>query len=349
MLSCFENVAVKGIVSVIPQKELSLLDDEQLYNGDQRRIDRVIKSSGFLKRRVCDEDVTTSDLCCYAAEKLLERMDYNRLDIDALLFVSYTPDYLMPASSYVLHKKLGLAQKCICMDIPQACSGYVIGLFQASMLINSGCKKVLLLVGDTFSKFSDMFNDHTAPIFGDAGSATLIERTDDLMRSYYNVMSSGEHYDSLMCKNGGFRRIPKSDMFYQDGMFKYDAHMDGGKIFEFTINNVAPSVEELMAYSSVNINTLDYYLFHQANKYIIRNVAGQLNIDISKVPMETLSKYGNQCGGSIPCAICDQIADDVRRKNNRVLLAGFGVGLSVANAVIDLNQIYCSDVLLYEK
>ena len=107
--------------------------------------------------------------------QLSKNLNIDKSDIDALLFMSYTPDYLMPATSYILHKRLNLSNNCICMDIPQACSGYEIGLYQASMLINSGCKKVLLLVGDSFSKFTDMFNNNTAPVFGDAGSATLIE------------------------------------------------------------------------------------------------------------------------------------------------------------------------------
>lgn len=166
------NIALKGISSVVPIKELSLLDDPNLYNGNEQKIKRVVESSGFLKRRVADKATTTADLCEQAVNNLLENLNVKRESIDGLLFISYTPDYLMPATSYVLHKKLKLSESCVVADIPQACSGFVFGLYQAGMMLNSGCKRVLLLVGDTFSKFTDMFRDHTAPVFGDAGTAT---------------------------------------------------------------------------------------------------------------------------------------------------------------------------------
>ena len=241
----FQNVKIRGISSVVPSKELCLLDDPLLYNGDQKRINRVVKSSGFLKRRVTEEEIMTSDLCLQAAKDLIMNLDINKSEIDALIFLSYTPDYLMPATSYVLHKRLGLSQDCICMDIPQACSGYVLGLYQASMLINSGCKKVLVLVGDSFSKFKDMFIDHTAPVFGDAGTATLVEFAEDTDKIYFAINSDSENYDALICKNGGFKNYPKKDDFYDDFSYKYYAKMDGGRVFDFTMANIAPSIDAL--------------------------------------------------------------------------------------------------------
>ena len=106
----FDNVKISGISSVIPSKELCLLDDKNLYNGDEKRINRVIKSSGFLKRRVTESDIMTSDLCLQAANDLIIDLKIKKEEIDALLFLSYTPDYLMPATSYVLHNKLGLSK-----------------------------------------------------------------------------------------------------------------------------------------------------------------------------------------------------------------------------------------------
>lgn len=343
----FENIKIKGISTVIPKKELSLLDDKDLYNGDEKRIKRVINSSGFLKRRVTESSVMTSDLCLQAANNLIEKLNINRDDIDGLLFISYTPDYLMPATSYVLHKKLGLSQNCIVMDIPQACSGYIIGLYQAGMLLNSGCKKVLLLVGDSFSKFSDMFKDHTAPVFGDAGSATILEFDKNADKMFFNINSDGNGYDSLICRNGGFKHLPKKEDFYENGNFIYDAKMDGGRIFDFTMNNITPSIKELLKYSKKDLNNFDYYFFHQANKFILQNIARQLEINENKMPMDIISKFGNQCGASIPCSICNQFNEGKMNKNESCLLAGFGVGLSWASAILNLDKIYCSGVIEY--
>lgn len=344
----FKNVKIAGISTVVPQKECCLLDDKELYGGNEKKINRVVKSSGFLNRRIADIDVMTSDMCLQAAKDLITNLKVDKSTIDAILFLSYTPDYLMPATSYVLHKKLGLSQNCLCMDIPQACSGYILGLFQASMLINSGYKRVLLLVGDSFSKFTDMFKDHTAPVFGDAGTATLVEYDEKAEKIYFNINSDGNGYDSLICKNGGFRNIPTKEMFYENGKFEYDSKMDGGKIFDFTMNNITPSLKELLEFSKQNKDDFDYYVFHQANKFILQNIARQMEIDEEKMPVETLSKYGNQCGASIPCTIADQLQNKVQGK--KVLMAGFGVGLSWASAIVNFDKnLYCSKFEEYVK
>ena len=347
MKSVFEHVKITGISTVVPKKSLCLVDEKDLYNGDQKRIDRVIKSSGFLKRRVSDASVTTSDLCFEAAENLLQNLMIDRNSIDGLIFLSYTPDYLMPATSYVLHKRLRLSQNCVVMDIPQACSGYVIGLLQSSMLLNAGCRRVLLLVGDSFSKFSDMFKDNTAPVFGDAGSATLVDFDKNAEKIYFNINSDGNGYENLICNNGGFRNPPQKDDFYSDGRFKYNAKMNGGKIFDFTINNVALNIKELLEFANYSADAFDYYLFHQANKFILQNIAMQLNIDCAKMPIKTLSEYGNQCGASIPCTISDNIREIVCKNSLNCLLAGFGAGLSWASAIVNLDKIYCSGILEY--
>lgn len=341
----FQNVKIKGISSVIPKRELCLLDDPLLYNGDQKRINRVVKSSGFLKRRVTEERVMTSDLCLKAAEDLLSNLAVNRSEIDALLFVSYTPDYLMPATSYVLHNKLGLSQNCICMDIPQACSGYVMGLYQASMLINSGCKKVLLLVGDSFSKFTDMFIDHTAPVFGDAGTATLVEYDQAAEKSYFMINSDGTNYDALICANGGFRNVPKKDDFYDSQEYMYKAKMDGGRVFDFTMANIAPSIDELFEFSKISKDEIEHFIFHQANKFILQNIAIKLGVSADKISTETLTNYGNQCGASIPCTISNVYREDLSTNKRKCLLSGFGVGLSWASAILDLDNIYCSNLI----
>lgn len=346
--SLFKNVKISGISTVVPSKEVCILDDKNLYDGNEKKINRVVKSSGFLNRRVADVDIMTSDMCLQAANDLINNLQVDKSTIDAILFLSYTPDYLMPATSYVLHKKLKLSQNCLCMDIPQACSGYILGLFQASMLINSGYKKVLLLVGDSFSKFTDMFKDHTAPIFGDAGSATLVEYDKNVNSIYFNINSDGNGYDSLICENGGFKHIPTKEMFYENEKFEYKSKMNGGQIFDFTMNNISPSLGELLNYSKNNKNDFDYYIFHQANKFILQNIARQLEIDENKMPVETLSKFGNQCGASIPCTISDQLRNDIQGK--KVLMAGFGVGLSWASAVVCFNEnMYCSKINEYVK
>ena len=348
LFSVVKNVKIAGLSAVIPNRELSLLDDKNLYEGDKRRIERVIKSSGFLKRRVTDASTTTADLCEQAAVALLKGLNENRKSIDAIVFVSYTPDYLMPATAYVLHNKLGLGEHCLAMDMPQACSGYVLGLYQAGLLLNGGCKKVLLLVGDSFSKFSDMFRNLSAPIFGDAGSATLLEYDPNAEPMYFNIMSDSSKYNALICRNGGFRNPPTKDRFYENGSFKYDAEMKGGEIFEFAIQKVAPFISELLNRTKIKKDDIDYFVLHQANRYILENIALQLDIGMEKVPCDTLTNYGNQCGASVPCVLADKLSGKISSEPLSLLLSGFGVGLSATNVLLKTRPMYCSGLKVFE-
>lgn len=341
----FWGINIIGISCVVPKNELSITDDKELYNGNIEKINRLINSSGFLHRRITDNKTTTSDLCYMAAEDLLNNTNTDRKSIDGIIFVSYTPDYLMPATAYILQAKLGLPKDCIVQDIPQACSGYVIGLIQASMLINSGFNKILLLVGDSFSKFSDMFKNHSAPIFGDAGSATLIEKSAVKNSSFFNIYSDGNSHEALICRNGGFRNIVHEKDFYPDGTYKYNSSMNGGQIFDFAMEKVTPAIENLFNYSNTRKEDIDWFVMHQANKFILQNIARKLSIDVNKMPMQTLSKYGNQCGASIPCTICNELKNDISVKKSTLFLSGFGVGLNIANAIIKTDRIYCSDVI----
>ena len=341
------NSRIVGVSCVIPKRSLSLYDEPDLYEGNQKKIKRVVESSGFLNRRVVDSDVTTSDLCYKAALDLLANTNTNTADLDAIIFVSYTGDYLMPATSYVLHNRLGLSEDCICMDIPQACSGYEIALYQASMLLNSGCKNVLLCVGDTFSKFSDMFRNHTAPVFGDAGTATLVTRDENAEPWYFSLNTDSTGYDALICKNGGFRNPFTKDMFYDDGKPMYLAGMDGARVFDFTMKRVQNSVSKILEYSGKQAADIDYFVMHQANKMILQNIALALGVPLEKMPIGTMTEYGNQCGASIPCTFSYMIRNELQNKSNKVLLSGFGVGLSWANCILDINNIYCSNLIEY--
>ena len=190
-----------------------------------------------------------------------------------------------------------------------------------------------------------MFKNHKAPIFGDAGTATIIEYDTSASPMFFNIRSDGKEHDSLICRNGGFRNPPRIDMFYDDGSFKYDANMEGARIFQFAINKISDSVKELLEYNNYKIKDIDYFIFHQANKFIINTISQQLDINNEKVPMDILSEYGNQCGASIPCCMCGSISKVLFNKEANLLLCGFGVGLSWASVIIKSKGIYCSEIL----
>ncbi|MGN0017453.1 MAG: 3-oxoacyl-ACP synthase III family protein [Candidatus Gastranaerophilaceae bacterium] len=342
-----QNVSVKGISTVVPKTEKRLEDDETLYEGNKKRLKRVMASTGFCARRIVDEKTTSSDLCVRAAENLFKEMNYNKNKIDAVVFVTQTPDYHIPATSCIIQERLGLSQDIAAFDVNQGCAGYVYGLWVASSLIQSGTKSVLLLVGDTSSKYTDMFKNGSVPIFGDAGSATILEYDDTATPIYFNIGTDGSGYEVIFAKNGGFRNIPTPDKFYDNGGFKYESQMDGSKVMEFTIDKIPPSIKCVIENANENIQNIDYFIMHQANKFILENLAMNSDIPMDKMPTETLSKYGNQSCTSIPSAICDQISDIVSTKKVKLLLSGFGIGLTWASCVVDLNKICCLEIKEY--
>ncbi len=341
-----DNVSIKGISTVVPRTELNLLDDKALYGGDEKQLKRVMKSSGFHKRRVVDKNTTSADLCQKAAEILFNNMNISPNTIDGIVFVTQTPDYYMPATACLLQHKLKIKNASFAFDINQGCAGYTYGLYVASALINTGIKRVLLLVGDTSSKYTDMFREHnSAPIFGDAGSATLLEFDSNAKSMFFDIGTDGSNFDCIISENGGFRNPVKQEDFYADGTYKYKAKMDGMRVMEFTLDRVPDSIENVLEFSNTSKEDIDYFVFHQANKFILENIAMNTDIPTEKMPTETLSKYGNQSCTSIPCAISDMLKDGIMNKKLKLLLSGFGIGLSWISCVLETNKIYCSGII----
>ena len=343
-----DNVSIKGISTVVPKNELCLTDDKTLYDGNEKQLKRVMKSSGFNKRRVVDENTTASDLCCEAAKVLMKNLNIDPNTIQGVIFVTQTPDYHIPATACILQDRLGITQSSVAFDVNQGCAGYTYGLYIASSLVNSGIKRLLLLVGDTSSKYTDMFKEHkSAPIFGDAGSATLLEFDTNAEPMYFDIGTDGSNYEVISAMNGCFRNPPKKEDFYEDKTFKYKAKMDGMKVMEFTLDKVPKSIIDVLEFSKTSKNNIDYFVLHQANKFILENIALNADLPLEKIPMETLSKYGNQSCTSIPGAICDNIKDEISTKPLKLLLSGFGIGLSWVSCVINTDKIYCSEILEY--
>ena len=178
MITTYAHVAIGGIRVAVPAGGVRLEDEAAYYGGNPKKVKRLQSVTGMDCRRLCPPGVTTADLCAHAAERLLQDMRIDRASIDALIFLSQSPDYVMPATACTLQHRLGLGTHCAALDVGQGCSGYVYGLWLAGGLLESGAaRRVLLLVGDAMPP-RDPRNRIIAPVFGDGGSATLVERRD---------------------------------------------------------------------------------------------------------------------------------------------------------------------------
>ena len=343
------NSKITAVATVVPETEKRLVDDKTLYGGNEKQLRRVMKSSGFDKRRIAGANTTTADLCQQAAEILFTETKENKSEINAVIFITQTPDYPMPATACLLAHKLGLSHNIAAFDVNQGCAGFVYGLWIGSSLLSVACRKVLLLVGDTPSKYTDMFKDGSAPIFGDAGTATLLEYDENVEPMYFNIGTDGSNFDAIIAENGGFRNPPAQDKCYEDGTFAYSAKMDGMRVMEFTLSQVPVSIAKVLTASDTDKSEIDWFVMHQANKIILQNIAIAADLEMSKVPMETLSKYGNQSSASIPCTLCDCLRDKLAVGTHKLLFSGFGIGLCWVSCVTKVTNLYCSSVHTYKE
>ena len=343
------HAKVKGIAACVP-KEKICTKDYSYFNESER--DLFIKSVGIVERRVAPENITTSDMCFEAAEKLIAELHWIKSEIDCLIFVSQSPDYFLPATSILLQHRLGLKNTAMAFDVNLGCSGYIYGLQLLSNLISTGqIKKGLLLVGDKSTLSTYIEDKSTYPLFGDAGSATAIEYTENESPVYFNLQSDGSGEEAIKILDGGARNSVRPDTFdikeLEPGVKRSRRHLqlNGIDVFNFALNEVAPNINSLLQFANVEKEKIDFFVFHQANKLINESVRKKLKItETEKVPY-SIDLFGNTSSASIPLTIISKLKNSVSAQNKKVLLSGFGVGYSWGSCLLDLENIICCNLI----
>lgn len=289
-------------------------------------------------------DQTASDLAYSAAENLFSHIEIDRAEIGALLFVTQSPDYRRPASACVLQHRLGLSMDCAAMDIGLGCSGFIYGLHTAMNLMESSdMKYCLLLLGETASKLVDPLDKSIVMMYGDAGAAVLLER-DGKSGTTTLLRSDGSRFKSIILPAGGFRDMnpPLEKVMCGDGIERslYDIHMDGTAVFSFSISDVPKAVSDYLEYTHTSAENYDFFAFHQANGFIIKQLSRRLKLPKEKV-LISIDRYGNTGGISIPLTLCDAFGK-VPGELLNVFMCGFGIGLSwgVSNIRINTEVLY---------
>jgi 3-oxoacyl-[acyl-carrier-protein] synthase III len=343
------GIKIAGIASTIPSNIISSTQST-LLSGDEIR--KITDNLGFSQRRVVDENTCTSDLCFFAAEKLLQELDFSRDLIDGIIFVSQTPDHFIPATAFILHQRLNLPKTCFAFDVNLGCSGYVYGIWLASSLIQSGAKNVLLLAGDTISKLVSSDDRSTAFVFGDAGSATLISSDQSNSKIHTVIGSDGNGAKSLCVPDGAFRskrfKTPIDSSDVQNELEKYNPYlfMDGSEVFAFTLREIPKMIKTLILRAETEISQVDGFFFHQANQFMLKHLAKRMGIPGDKVAI-FLDGIGNTSSASIPVAITESRRQNPERIFGISVLAGFGVGWSWAGALLDLSGTVVMPTLEY--
>jgi len=332
MATCsVSNVRIAGISIAIPEHFRSRLEDEAAFGKEI--VAKIQQHSGVSRRPVTLSGLCTSDLCYAAAERLLEDLNWSRESVDALIFVTQTPDYVLPATSCVLQQRLGLAKHCAAFDVNLGCSGYIYGLWLAGQMASASMPRVLLLVGDTISRIVSPTDRTTATLFGDAGTATALERTDDAATMLFELGTDGRGRNHLIVPAGSFRR-PHTDITQrrterEGGNIRSDEDlfMDGAEVFSFTIREVAALIKNVLSQADWSEESLDALVLHQANEFILQHLSKRLGLPREKVP-STLENYGNTSSASIPLTMVVSLGECLKASAQRLVLAGFGVGWS---------------------
>lgn len=346
----FQNIGIRAIAACVPEKIERNADLG--YFMSEEEIHKAIHNIGIEERRIADSNVCSSDLCYQAAEQLLTDNQIDRQSIDVLIFVSQTADYHQPATAPMLQHRLGLSKDTLCFDINLACSGYIYGLCTAYTYANMPTiRRVLLLVGETMSKIVSRKDKVNTPLFGDAGTATLIEKG-EFGNALFNMHSDGSGAEVMMIPHGGFRQPCSMDSFIEetddngDVRTKLQFRMDGMAVFNFGISEEPRDVKNLVAAAGLTMNDIDLLIYHQANKFMTDFFTKWLKYDKTKTPY-SIQKYGNTSSASIPLTIVSELKENypIREK---VVLSGFGAGLSWGSALVDLRNCNISALQEYK-
>lgn len=332
-LSTLHNVRFAGMASCVPHRVLDNVRDCPPSQRSER--ERLVRNIGIQTRRICPEWQTFSDLALVATEKLLQELQWQREEIDALIVVTQSPDYLIPSTAIILQNRMGLPHSTIAFDVNLGCSGYPFGLhLLGSMVSAGGVKKALLLVGDKSATIKD-------PLFSDAGTVTALEFDASAPPMYFDLNSDGSGYQAIMLPAGGHRRpysiehaIPSRDE-HGNKVLPADLILDGPAVLSFSTQRVPPAVERLLDYAQTPKVVIDYFVFHQANRMINETIRKKLGLPIEKVP-STLPDLGNTSGASLPVTMTARLHETLATGKHKLLLSGFGIGLSWGSAILDI-------------
>ncbi len=312
------GLKIAGISAVVPKNTVSSDDIIQEAPIELAAdLKKAQKLSGVENRRIALSNQCASDLCFYAAQKLLEELGWDSKEVNILIFISQTPDYGIPGTSYLLQQRLNISKNACVLDINLACSGFTHGIWLASKLLE-GTKsgKALLLVGDTLSKVISQDDWFNRMLFGDAGAAIAIEYDKNSPKAFFTIGSDGSGAKSVCSSFGGYRL----------GHQELGLTMAGFDVFLFAARIVPNAIKELLKDSSIPVTEVDFVIPHQASTIILKNIEAKMNLPIGKMVID-LKNFGNTTSTSIPLALIG-IKENLAGKNKNIIFVGFGAGLS---------------------
>lgn len=335
-----KNSYIKNISYYLPSKVLS--NEDLIAEFPEWSVEKISGKTGIFNRTIAAEDETSGDMAVEAAKKLFDSYDVKPEEIDFLLLCTQSPDYFLPTTACIVQEKLGLEKTTGALDFNLGCSGFVYGLSLAKGLVETGqANNVLLITSETYSKFLHPKDKSVKTIFGDAAAATLIGGSDDFPSKIHSLVfgTDGSGAKNLIVKTGGMRRRERNESLVTDeyGNIHDDnsLYMNGTELFVFTLKIALKTLNSVLEKAKLQIQDIDLFVFHQANKYMLDELRKKL-----KIPEEKFYTYFENCGNTvsstIPIALYHALKDKKAKAGDKIMLMGFGVGYSWAGAVIEL-------------
>ena len=339
----FDNISIAALAAAVPE-HIQTLDSMTDLDADQARAFQ--KYTGVMQRHISITKQTALDLGCAAAQRALKKAQWDAGSLDALIFMSQTPDFNAgTGNAFLAHYILGLREDVMAFDIPLACSSFPYGLSVCSSLLQqASINRILMISGDTQWHFYDegvpVASADGRFMFGEASTAVLLEKNENSLPVHISLSTDGSGYKYLFNPLGGCRNtwekkqafmLPNGDVHTPSGKFGY---MDGIEITSFSTTKVVSDIQKFLDRTSMPIAGFDAVILHQANKQIIKTIAKRLKVDPNKVPL-SLDRYGNTSGASATLTIADAFAGS-EKENISLLLSAFGTGLSWGIATLSI-------------
>lgn len=349
-----KNVSIKGVVTCVPpfiEENISL----PFYKEGEAA--EVINTTGIERRHIVKDGITASDLCLNAGMELIKQLAWEKDSIDAVCYVTQSPDYMNHPTGFVLHEKIGLSDDCLVLDLFHGCPGWVVGMSTIASMMNSGAlKRVILFDGDSTTPWGYANDRESRPLFGDCGTATALEFDEEASPIYFHIGTKSSDGWALVRKEGAARAPYNRESFekemqLREGLLDLKGNadtMDGMSVFSFGITVPPKSIKKVCEYANVDIMSVDKVIIHQANLFMVEKIVKKLKINPAKAPI-SLKNYGNVTSASIPLTICSQCHDEYSSGKVKTLVCGFGTGLSWGSAYFETEKIICPDVIIYKE
>lgn len=340
----YNSIRVSGISTAVPDNYIATSTFNDIFG--ESVVNDFVKMVGITGYHKSLHHQTAADLAMIAAQDLLEKQSVSLDEIKLVLFVTQKPDRRLPSTALLIHEHLKLNDDCIALDLNLACSGYVFAMNTASAFLQSSYagSKALVLTGDTSSRTMSPEDRTTIMLFGDSGTATLLENVNESLESLTIALrTDGSRFKSIVTPAGGYRdrQAPIDRVEWSDGIFRsdYDTRMKGMEVFGFSITDVPKLLKNYLKEEGLHVESYDSFAMHQANLYILKQLSRKVKLPWEKF-LISIDRYGNNSSNSIPLTLCDAYGVNAKSEQ-RILGSGFGAGLSwgVIDFSIDTDNI----------